>query len=112
MIELDRCNKCTLPITWETLFFNEKGTCNICCNWEKKEKDIDWESRAKELVRIFEEVKSKKAAYDCMVPFSGGKDSTFTLWKVVREYGLKPLVVSFDHGFYRPKTLDNRTRTF
>jgi len=52
-----------------------------------------------------------KIEYDCVVPFSGGKDSTFTLWYIVSELGLKPLVVSFDHGFYRPRNLENNERT-
>lgn len=112
MKELERCKKCTLPITWETLYFDEEGVCNICRNWEKKEKEIDWQARERKLVGIFEVVKQKKAAYDCIVPFSGGKDSTFILWKLVTNYKLKPLVVSFDHGFYRPRMVENRTRTF
>ena len=53
-----------------------------------------------------------KGLYDCIVPFSGGKDSTFRLWYVVRELGLKPLVVRFDHWFYRPLVQENNTRTF
>ncbi len=110
--KLERCSICTLPITWETIYFDEKGVCNICKNWEKKQKTINWKEREKQLLGIFKEAKERKGAYDCIVPFSGGKDSTFTLWAVVRRYGLKPLVVSFDHCFYRPKTLKNRTRTF
>lgn len=110
--EIERCVRCTLPITWETLYFDEEGVCNICKGWDTKQKEINWDKREQQLVRIFDDVKRKKAAYDCIVPFSGGKDSTFTLWAVVRKYGLKPLVVSFDHGFYRPRTLENRTRTF
>lgn len=111
-MKLERCVRCTLPITWETLYFDEKGVCNICKNWDTKQKEINWEEREKELLKTFEETKRRNSPYDCIVPFSGGKDSTFTLWAVVRKYGLKPLVVSFDHGFYRPKTLENRIRTF
>lgn len=110
--ELKRCVRCTLPITWETLYFDEEGVCNICKNWDKKQKEINWEEREKQLLEIFEEAKKRNGFYDCIVPFSGGKDSTFTLWAVVKKYGLKPLVVSFDHGFYRPRTIENRTRTF
>jgi N-acetyl sugar amidotransferase len=88
--------------------------CNICRNWEAKTESVDWEERERILLKIFEGVKerNKDREYDCIVPFSGGKDSTYTLYAVVRKYGLKPLVVSFDHGFYRPKTIENRTRTF
>lgn len=111
-VELERCAKCTLPITWETIFFDDEGMCNICKNWDKKQKEIDWTEREKKLLGIFKEAKQRNNSYDCIVPFSGGKDSTFTLWTVVKRYGLKPLVVSFDHCFYRPRTLENRTRTF
>lgn len=113
---LERCVRCTLPITWETLYFDDEGVCNLCRNWEQKQQVIDWGERERTLLKIFEEAKQEaiegNRPYDCIVPFSGGKDSTFTLWAIVKKYGLKPLVVSFDHGFYRPKTLENRTRTF
>jgi len=110
--ELQRCSRCVLPITWETVYFDEEGVCNICRNWDVKQKEIDWKARDRELREIFNEVKGRDLPYDCIVPFSGGKDSTFTLWAIVREYGLKPLVVSFDHWFYRPNMLENRKRTF
>ncbi len=110
--ELRRCTRCTLPITWETVYFNDDGVCNICKNWEVKQEKINWEEREKVLLSIFEKEKKKKRPYDCIVPFSGGKDTTFTLWAVVKKYGLKPLVVSFDHWFYRPRTVENRNRTF
>lgn len=113
---LERCVRCTLPITWETLYFDDEGVCNLCRNWEQKQHVIDWEERERTLLKIFDEAKQESikgnSPYDCIVPFSGGKDSTFTLWAIVKKYGLKPLVVSFDHGFYRPKTLENRTKTF
>lgn len=109
---LQRCTRCTLPITWETVYFDKEGVCNICRNWEKKQKTIDWKSREKKLKKIFQDVKHRGLTYDCVVPFSGGKDSSFTLYALVKTYGLRPLVVSFDHGFFRPNMLKNRTRTF
>jgi len=111
-MELERCTKCTLPITWETLYFDDDGVCNICKNWSTKQTVINWKEREKQFIKICEEAKARNAVYDCVVPFSGGKDSTFTLWAIVKKFGLKPLVVSYDHCFYRPKTLENRMRTF
>ena len=52
-----------------------------------------------------------KYDYDCIVPFSGGKDSTFTLWYLVKVKKLKPLVVRFDHNFYRKNLEANNERT-
>ena len=53
-----------------------------------------------------------KGQYDCIIPFSGGKDSTFQLWYVVTQLHLKPLVVRFNHWGYRPLVQENNTRTF
>lgn len=107
---LRRCTRCTLPETHETIVFDEDGVCNICRQHEFKKTKIDWNQRSKDLVTLIDQFRGK-SDYDCILPFSGGKDSTFTLWYVVKELGLRPLVVSFDHGFYRPKNLENNERT-
>lgn len=106
---LQRCTRCVLPETHETIQFDAEGVCNICRQSEQKSK-INWEAKTSELHELISEYKGKYA-YDCIVPFSGGKDSTFTLWYIVAVLGLKPLVVSFDHGFYRPRTIENNERT-
>lgn len=107
---LRRCARCLLPETQETIVFDEQGVCNVCRQYEVKKQVIDWPAKKKELDALVGEYRGKHA-YDCIVPFSGGKDSTFTLYYLVKEYNLKPLVVSFDHGFYRPNTLQNNERT-
>lgn len=108
--DLKRCAKCVMPETWESINFDEKGVCNICRNFQIKKEKIDWTKKKEEFIDLIEQYKGK-AQYDCIVPFSGGKDSTFTVYKLVKDFGLKPLVVCFDHGFFRPRTLENRTRT-
>ena len=67
--------------------------------------------RKKQLGELIEEYRGKYA-YDCIVPFSGGKDSTFTLYHLMKEYKVKPLVVQFNHGFMRQGLLKNNERTF
>ncbi len=106
-----RCNRCGLPETYETIEFDEKGICNICRQQEHKDIKISWSDRKTMLDNLVAEHRGKHD-YDCLVPFSGGKDSTFTLYYLVKEYGLKPLVVQFNHGFMRPKLLANNERTF
>ena len=95
-----RCKNCNLPETHETITFDNERVCNIC-NGQKVRNSLDWESKKLELDALVEEYKGKYD-YDCIVPFSGGKDSTWTLYYLVKEYGLKPLVVRYDHGFMRP----------
>ena len=106
---MQKCSVCLLPQTHETITFNEKGICSVCGNLEKKLK-VSWESRRAELDTLIAEKRSLNKDYDCVIPFSGGKDSTFSLHFVVNELKLKPLVTSFDHGFYRPKILENRNK--
>jgi N-acetyl sugar amidotransferase len=106
MAELRRCTKCLLPETHETITFDADGVCNICRNVEFKQTRIDWPAKKRELDALVEQYRGKHD-YDCIVPFSGGKDSTWTLYYLVKEYGLKPLVVRFDHGFLRPNLNSN-----
>ncbi len=109
MSELRRCSKCVIPETHETITFDEQGVCNICRQNEIKNEKIDWKVKKKELDELVAAYKGK-GDYDCLVPFSGGKDSTWTLYYLVKEYNLKPLVVRFDHGFLRPTVLEDTIR--
>ena len=111
VIELVRCARCGLPETYETIEFDSEGVCNICRQKEYKDASIDWGARRKQLGELVEQYRGKHE-YDCIIPFSGGKDSTFTLYYLVKEFGIKPLVVQFNHGFLRPTLLRNNERTF
>ena len=111
MTELKKCGSCLLPETYETIEFDARGTCNICKGKQFRDEQIDWPARKVMLDELVEEYRGKYD-YDCIVPFSGGKDSTFTLWYLVTQYKLKPLVVQFNHGFMRDTLLENNRRTF
>src|SRR5688500_17996802 len=104
-----RCVRCNLPETHETITFDAQGVCNICNQHAFKREAIDWTQRKKVLDALVEQYRGKYD-YDCIVPFSGGKDSTWTLYYLVKEYKLKPLVVRFDHGFMRPNLEANVKR--
>jgi len=99
-----------LPETHETITFDEKGVCSICRQHEYKKDNIDWTQRKKELDELIEQYRGKYA-YDCIIPFSGGKDSTWTVYYLKKMYNIKPLVVQFDHGFLRPNLMENNKRT-
>ena len=107
---LRRCTRCAMPETHETIEFDAAGVCNICRQHDYKQSRIDWADRERELIALIDQYRGKHD-YDCIVPFSGGKDSTFTLYQLVTRYKVKPLVVSFDHGFMRPTLLANTERT-
>jgi len=105
------CSKCLLPETHETIEFDENSKCNICKGHEFKKEKIDWAKKKNDFKIILDNYKGKYS-YDCIVPFSGGKDSVYTLYTLVKEFKLKCLVVSFDHGFFRPKLVINRKKIF
>ena len=109
MKELKRCTRCLLPETHESITFDDEGLCNICQQNHFKNNSINWLNKHKDLDKLVEQYRGKND-YDCLVPFSGGKDSVWTLYYLVKKYKLKPLVVRFDHGFLRPNLNENTTR--
>lgn len=87
------CKKCVMPDTRPRLTFNEYGVC-AACEWaEDKKTNIDWESRKEELKKLCEFVKGGKR-FDCIVPVSGGKDSTYVAHKMKYDYNLNVLTVT------------------
>lgn len=105
------CKKCLLPETHDTIMFDEEGVCSVCRQIEYRDEKIDWKDRRRMLDELIEPFRNQ-GEYDCIIPFSGGKDSTFQLWFIVKELKLKPLVVRFDHWGFRPLVSENNTRTF
>jgi len=87
------CRRCILPDTRPNLRLDAEGVCNACRSHASRP-HIDWKSRAADFKRLVENVRTKGKGYDCVIPVSGGKDST---WQVVTclEAGLKPLAVTW-----------------
>ncbi len=93
---MNYCKKCTYPeATSVRSQYDDEGVCAGCRVSEKKS-DIDWELRKELLKELVEEYKSD-SNYDIVIPVSGGKDSYFQTHVVVKELGLKPLLVTY-HG--------------
>ncbi len=105
------CTNCVMPETAESLYYDNKGECSVCKQIAYKKDGIDWSKRLSNLKQIVSDHKGKND-YDCIVPFSGGKDSTFTLYYLVKKLGLKCLAVRFDHLFMRPNVEENAMKTF
>jgi len=105
------CTNCVMPETAESLSYDNKGKCSVCEQIAYKKDNIDWSKRFSNLKQLVSNHKGKND-YDCIVPFSGGKDSTFTLYYLVKKLGLKCLVVRFDHLFMRPTVEENAMKTF
>lgn len=87
------CKKCCLPSTKPHLSFDEEGVCNACRNYENRKK-VDWDARKNELMQILDRYRSKDGSnWDCIIPVSGGKDSTYQVITML-ELGMNPLCVT------------------
>ncbi len=83
------CKKCLVPATRPRVSFTD-GVCNACL-WAEEKKLIDWDERQEFFVANAKKHPGKD--YDCIVPWSGGKDSIYVAYKM-RELGLEPLLVT------------------
>lgn len=87
------CRKCVMPSTKPDLHLDEEGVCNACRSYENR-KEVDWDLRKKELLQIMDRYRSKDGTnWDCIVPVSGGKDSTFQVVQML-QLGMNPLCVT------------------
>ena len=89
---LNYCLRCVMPNTKPDLYIDEEGICNACRAYENR-KNIDWPERKKELLSIVEKYRNNGSHWDCIVPVSGGKDSTFQVVKML-QLGLNPLCIT------------------
>jgi len=97
-MEIRYCTKCVFPETKPDLHFNEEGICSACVAAEQKNKGIDWAQRELDFKKIVDHYKlpADKTGYDCLIPVSGGKDSTYQAYFMKEVCGLNPLCVCFE----------------
>jgi len=105
------CRRCILPDTRPNLRLDSEGVCNACRSHASKP-SIDWAQRARAFRDVAAHARARSPRYDCLIPVSGGKDST---WQVVKclEQGLTPLAVTWKTPARTPlgqENLDNLVR--
>jgi N-acetyl sugar amidotransferase len=92
--KLQYCTRCCLPETMEGITFDEFGVCVPCRSSEEK-MHINWRDKQTQLIKILNKFKKNKY-YDCILPISGGKDSTFQAYLLDKVYKINPIAVT--HG--------------
>jgi len=102
---LQRCAKCILPETFPFIEFNEYGVCNYCKNYVPL-RPLG-ENQLKEIVAPF---RMHDGRPNCIVGFSGGRDSCFSLHYVKHELKLTPLAFSYDWGMLTDLGRRNQSR--
>jgi N-acetyl sugar amidotransferase len=90
---LTYCKHCVMPDTKPDLFLDEQGVCNACRSYEGR-RDVDWDDRYRQLLQVLERYRRRDSSnWDCIVPVSGGKDSTYQVVRML-QLGLNPLCVT------------------
>jgi asparagine synthetase B (glutamine-hydrolysing) len=92
--KLRRCTKCLLPETFPFIKYDDKGVCNICNNYKPMKNPKTLEN----LIELVEPYRRKNGATDCIVPFSGGRDSSYSLHVIKKELKLNPITITYDWG--------------
>lgn len=87
------CTRCVMPETKPDLFMDAEGVCSACRHYESR-KEVDWDARRDELVAILDKYRGRaRGNYDCLIPVSGGKDSTYQVVRML-SLGANPLCVT------------------
>jgi N-acetyl sugar amidotransferase len=89
---LTYCVRCVMPSTRPDLVLDADGVCNACRSYEARER-IDWADRRAQLLAILDRHRRHGSHWDCIVPVSGGKDSTYQVIRML-ELGMNPLCVT------------------
>jgi len=105
---MKRCTRCVLPETFPGIQFDEEGVCQYC---QRMLPVAEQRAAQKATLRArFEDLAHQvhaRPGYHCLMSWSGGKDSTYTLWLLKKQYDLNVLAFTFDNGFVSPTAFKN-----
>jgi len=105
--ELRLCTRCILPETFPGIIFDDEGVCNYCHRALVEEKlAAQREVAHARFEQLLEEVRGR-GTYDVLVGWSGGKDSTYILARLLKEFKVRVLAFTFDNGFVSKQAFRN-----
>lgn len=109
---IKRCAKCALPETFPGTDFYRDETCNYCSYFDtfKEIRRQLKENMKEQFIEIIEKTKNKGKKYDCIVCYSGGKDSTYLLMELQKRFKLRILSCTLDNGYLSQKAVANIKR--
>jgi tRNA(Ile)-lysidine synthase TilS/MesJ len=107
LIEVRICRRCILPESFPGLRFNAAGECNLC-QAASPVADLDEHcARLRVGMEAAIDAARGRGTYECIVAFSGGKDSSYVLKLLVETYRLRCLAVTIDNGFISDRARAN-----
>lgn len=103
--QLKRCSRCILPETFPLIRFDSKSVCNFCLSYQKR--TIKGED---DLMRAIVPFRKTAGKPECLVAFSGGRDSSFSLHYIKNHLHLTPIAFSYDWGMITDLARRNQSR--
>jgi hypothetical protein len=113
MEEITRCSRCIVPASLPSVTLDQDGVCNFCRRFEELDGRMNasyFDDKKAEFEAMVRRVKQLNKVYDCLIPLSGGKDSTYALYLCAKEYGLKCVCVTLDNGYLSDHARQNIAR--
>ena len=104
---MKRCTRCVLPETFPGIQLDGEGVCHYCRRQPDGNKLAGQRARLREQFAALAAEVRPRSGYHCLMAWSGGKDSTYTLWLLQKEYQLRTLTFTFDNGFISETALKN-----
>jgi amino acid adenylation domain-containing protein len=106
--EIRHCVRCGLPSDYPKAVFDDDGVCSLCQSYDSIRDHAQAYFKTEDDLRaIFEEsARRHESEYDCMMLYSGGKDSSYALCRLV-EMGLKVYAFTLDNGFISEDAKEN-----
>lgn len=104
-LSLRRCTRCVLPETMPYIAFDSEGVCNYCHNYQPQKLGSE-----DELEAAFDRQRSRDGSPDCLVAFSGGRDSSFGLHLLKAKYRMNPIAYTYDWGMVTDLARRNQAR--
>ena len=113
------CSHCVLPETFPGIRFDDEGVCNFCHQAKGRitklaEEKARYHQKFLNLLNELNELNQPKQlnqlnqrSYDVLLAYSGGKDSSYTLKLLKRDFNLRVLAITFNHGFVSEQALKN-----
>ncbi|AXB47406.1 condensation domain-containing protein [Amycolatopsis albispora] len=102
------CVRCGITGKYPGLTFDDAGVCSLCVLYEENREQIDayWGDLSELAPKLRAKAEAAGSEYDCLLLFSGGKDSTYVLYRLV-DLGLRVMTFTFDNGFISTTALRN-----
>ena len=99
------CTRCILPATYPFITFDSDGVCSHCHEHETQKV-----AGRDALMKALDPYRSKDGRHDCIVGFSGGRDSSYGLHLLKTELGMHPLAFTYDWGLVTDLARRNQAR--